>query len=261
MIRTRTDDRVRVVTLDRPARRNALRPRDLSALRSAVADAETPVTYLRGAGDAFCAGADLEAVADLDASGDVDVPNDFEVPDDSGDTDSAGAGADPTAASSFARLGQRTAAAIADADTVVVCGIDGAARGGGVELALAADVRVATPAATFAEPGVEFGLFGAWGGTVRLPRVMREGDALDFALSGRVLDADAALRTGLVSRVVDDPRAVADTIAAGKPDALRAIKRRIRDRRDDATQEAAEAAAFAALVRSHGGEIAAARGE
>ena len=231
MIRTRDDDGVRVVTMDRPARRNALRPEDLTALRTAVADADAPVTYLRGAGEAFCAGADLDIVADLD---------------------------DPA---SFARAGQRTAAAIADAETVVVCGIDGAARGGGVELALAADLRAATPAATFAEPGVAFGLFGAWGGTVRLPRVMGEGDALDFALSGRVLDADEALRTGLVSRVVDDPRSVADEIAGGKPDALRVIKRRVRDRRDDGGQEEAEATAFADLVAEHGDEIAATRGE
>ncbi|EMA58041.1 enoyl-CoA hydratase/isomerase family protein [Halorubrum lipolyticum] len=231
MIRTRDDDAVRVVTIDRPARRNALRTEELTALRTAVADADAPVTYLRGAGEAFCAGADLDAVAALD---------------------------DPE---SFARAGQRTAATIADAETVVVCGIDGAARGGGVELALAADLRVATPAATFAEPGVAFGLFGAWGGTVRLPRVMGEGDALDFALSGRVLDADEALRTGLVSRVVDDPRSVADAIATGKPDALSAIKRRMRDRRDDETQERAEAAAFADLVRAHADDIAATRGE
>jgi enoyl-CoA hydratase len=249
VIRTRSDDVVRVVTIDRPERRNALRPEDLTALRRAVTDAERPVTYLRGAGDAFCAGADLDAVADLAVGSDRD------------EADEADRATDASAAASFARRGQRAASAIADAETVVVCGVDGAARGGGVELALAADVRVATPAATFAEPGVEFGLFGAWGGTVRLPRVMGEGDALEFALSGRVLDADEALRTGLVSRVVDDPRAVADAIATGKADALRAIKRRVRDRRDDATQEAAEAEAFAALVRSHGAAIAASREE
>ncbi|PAU82795.1 enoyl-CoA hydratase [Halorubrum salipaludis] len=231
MIRTRDDDGIRVVTIDRPARRNALRPEDLTALRTAVADADAPVTYLRGAGEAFCAGADLDVVAALD---------------------------DPE---SFARAGQRAAEAIAGAETVVVCGIDGAARGGGVEIALAADLRIATPAATFAEPGVQFGLFGAWGGTVRLPRIMGEGDALDFALSGRVLDADEALRTGLVSRVVDDPRSVADEIASGKPDALRAIKRRVRDRRDDEAQERAEATAFAELVAEHADDIAATRGE
>ncbi|MFD1569121.1 enoyl-CoA hydratase/isomerase family protein [Halorubrum laminariae] len=231
MIRVRDDGDVRMITLDRPDSRNALRPADLADLRDAVETAETPVTYLRGAGTAFCAGADLDAVAATD---------------------------DP---SEFARRGQRTASAIADADTVVVCGIDGAARGGGVEMALAADVRVATPDATFGEPGVSFGLFGAWGGTVRLPRVMREGDALDFALSGRVLDAEEALRAGLVSRVVDDPRAVAEEIASGKPDALRTIKRRIRDRHRDGAQQRAEAAAFADLVDAHREAIAASRGE
>ncbi|RLM72503.1 enoyl-CoA hydratase/isomerase family protein [Halorubrum sp. Atlit-26R] len=235
MIRTRTDGDVRVVTLDRPEARNALRPADLTALREAFAEPEAeegpPVTYLRSAGDAFCAGADLDAVAALD---------------------------DPAA---FARRGQRAAAAIEASPSAVVCGIDGPARGGGVELALAADVRVATPRATLAEPGVSLGLFGAWGGTVRLPRVMGEGDALDFALSGRVLDAEAALRTGLVSRVVDDPRSVADEIAAGEGDALAAIKRRMRDRRESGTQEAAEATAFADLHDAHADEIARRRGE
>ncbi|WP_434521560.1 enoyl-CoA hydratase/isomerase family protein [Halorubrum sp. AS12] len=230
MIRTQTDGDVRVVTLDRPEARNALRPADLTALREAFEEPEgddrRPVTYLRGAGDAFCAGADLDAVAALD---------------------------DPEA---FARRGQRAAAAIEESPSVVVCGVDGAARGGGVELALAADVRVATPRATLGEPGVSLGLFGAWGGTVRLPRIMGEGDALDFALSGRVLDAEAALRTGLVSRVVDDLRAVADEIAAGESDALAAIKRRIRDRRDEETQENAEATAFADLHDAHAAEIA-----
>ncbi|GAB7009007.1 enoyl-CoA hydratase/isomerase family protein [Halorubrum trueperi] len=231
MIRIRDEGRVRVVTLDRPDSRNALRPADLTDLRTAVEGADEPVTYLRGAGDAFCAGADIDVVAALDD------------------------------AAAFARRGQRTMSAIANAETVVVCGIDGAARGGGVELALAADVRIATPAATFGEPGVSFGLFGAWGGTVRLPRVMGEGDALEFALSGRVLDADEALRTGLVSRIVDDPRAVADAIAGGKSDALAVVKRRIRDRRDDEMQERAEADAFDDLVRSHADEIAADRAD
>ncbi|WP_297885410.1 enoyl-CoA hydratase/isomerase family protein [uncultured Halorubrum sp.] len=230
MIRTRTDGDVRVVTIDRPAARNALRPADLTDLREAFeapeSDGRPPVTYLRGAGEAFCAGADLDVVGALD---------------------------DPEA---FARRGQRVAAAIEESPSVVVCGVDGAARGGGVELALAADVRVATPRATFGEPGVSLGLFGAWGGTVRLPRVMGEGEALDFALSGRVLDAEAARRTGLVSRVVDDPRSVADEIAAGASDALAAIKCRVRDRGDDEAQERAEAAAFADLHDAHAAEIA-----
>jgi enoyl-CoA hydratase/carnithine racemase len=232
MIRTTADGRVRTVTIDRPTRRNALAPADLDALAAAVEGtdvAETPVVALRGAGDAFCAGADLDSVAGLD---------------------------DPEA---FARRGQRAASAVADADPVVVACIDGAARGGGVELALACDVRVATPEATFAEPGVRFGLFGAWGGTVRLPRIVGEGEAMDLALSGRVVDAEEALRMGLVSRVVDDPGAVAREIAGNRPEALRVVKARLRDDADDEARERAEAEAFARLHDRYADEIAAER--
>lgn len=229
MIRTTDAGSLRVVTIDRPARRNALRPADLDALEAAVTDGDTAVVYLHGAGDAFCAGADLDVVADL---------------------------ADPEA---FARHGQRVADAIEESESVVVAGIDGAARGGGVELALACDLRVATPDATFAEPGVKFGLFGAWGGTVRLPRVLREGDALDFALSGRVVDATEAKRIGLVSRVVADPREVAEEVAANKPDALAVVKERMRDDASREEQEAAETTAFDRLVRAYASAIAADR--
>ena len=228
MIETDDEDGVRVVTLARPERRNALTPEGLDALEAAVTDADRPVVYLRGEGPAFCAGADLDVVADLDRK----------------------------QAEAFAERGQRVADAIEEAESAVVAGIDGPARGGGVELALAADLRVATPEATFAEPGVKLGLFGAWGGTVRLPRVVGEGEALDLALSGRTIDAEAARRMGLVSRVTDDPRAVADDLAANDPATLRAVKARMRD--DSAPEEQArrEAAVFGRLVERHADAIA-----
>lgn len=226
MIRVGDDDAVRVVTLDRPARRNALTPDGLEALTEAVVNCDAPVVYLHGAGAAFCAGADRGIVADV-------------------------AGGDGDAVEPFVRLGQRTADAIESADAVVVAGVDGAARGGGVELALACDLRVATPQATFAEPGVTFGLFGAWGGTVRLPEVVGLGDALDLSLSGRVLDAAEAHRIGLVQRVLEDPRDVADEIAANDPEALRHLKARLRDRGPKADREAAEREAFESLVATH----------
>jgi len=221
MIETERDGDVRTVRLARPERRNALTPAALDDLADAIEDADAPAVYLTGAGSAFCAGADLDAVADL---------------------------ADEEAAQTFARRGQRVARTIETAESAVVAGIDGAARGGGVELALACDIRVATPAATFAEPGVTFGLFGAWGGTVRLPEVVGLGDAMDLALSGRVLDADDARRVGLVSRVVDDPRSVAEEIADNDAAAVRAVKRRLRDDADRETRERREANAFAELV-------------
>jgi enoyl-CoA hydratase/carnithine racemase len=219
---------LRVVTIDRPDARNALRPADLDELAAAVTDAP-PVVYLHGAGEAFCAGADLDVVADL---------------------------TDPAA---FVRRGQRAARAIETAEAVVIAGIDGAARGGGVDLALACDLRVATPGATLAATGVRLGLFGAWGGTVRLPRVVGEGEALDLTLSGRTVDAAAALRMGLVSRVLEEPVTVAESIAARPADALRAVKRRVRDRSPVADQEAAEATAFARLHGTHAETIRAAR--
>ena len=209
-----------VLTLDRPERRNALTPEALAEIEQAVTGVEGHVVYLHGAGEAFCAGADLDTVDSLDER----------------------------AAVRFARQGQRVARALATADAAVVAGIDGAARGGGVELALACDLRVATPDATLAETGVSLGLFGAWGGTHRLPAAVGRADAFDVALTGRTLDAAAARRAGLVSRVTDEPRAVAETIAAHDAAAVRAIVDRLRDDARPRAQERGEASAFGRLV-------------
>lgn len=228
MIDSRSDGSVRTIRLNRPAARNALTVDGLEALEEAVRAAEEPVIYLEGAGPAFCAGADLDTVADLDREG----------------------------AEAFARLGQRVARALETADAVTVAGIDGPARGGGLELALACDVRVGTPGATLGEPGVTFGLFGAWGGTVRLPRIVGEGNALDVACTGRVLEAEEALRMGLLSRIESDPHAVAASIATHPADTLRVLKERLRDDADRDTQEAREATAFGRLLEAHVHEIA-----
>ena len=222
MIRTTVDGDCRVVTLDRPDRRNALTGDALDALGDAFDDAAEPVVYLHGAGEAFCAGADLDVVAGLTSD----------------------------EAAAFAERGQRVANAIESYDGAVVAGIDGAARGGGVELALACDVRVATPAATLAETGVALGLFGAWGGTARLPAIVGQGEALDLALSGRTVDAEEARLMGLVSRIVDDPKAVAEEIATNDPSAVSTVKARVRDRADSETQERREADAFGGLVEA-----------
>ncbi|AFZ72851.1 enoyl-CoA hydratase/isomerase family protein [Natronobacterium gregoryi] len=220
---------IRTVTLDRPEVRNALTVDGLEAIEAAIDDAEEAVVYLRGAGPAFCAGADFEAVSGLNG--------------------------DSERAESFARLGQRVARTIEETPSIVVAGIDGPARGGGLELALACDVRVGTPESTYGEPGVSFGLFGAWGGTVRLPRIVGEGNALELALTGRSIDAEAALRLGLISRIEPEPRTVATEIAANADDALAVLKRRLRDGDDRTAQEAREAQAFADLVAAHADDV------
>jgi len=222
VIRTRRSGDVLTITLDRPARRNAVTREGLAELKAAVAEATAPVVYLHGAGEAFCAGADRDEVAALDAE----------------------------AAAGFAADGQDVADALATYDGAVVAGVDGAARGGGVELALACDVRVCTPDATFAENGVELGLFGAWGGTARLPAVVGPGAAMDLALTGRVVDAETARELGLVSQVRDSPRTVAERIADHDADAVRAIGDLVGDGRGAVPRRTAqgERAAFAALV-------------
>lgn len=220
MLRVEDDEAVRVVTLDRPAARNALTPDALDDLRDAVTDADQPVVYVHGAGDAFCAGADLDTVRDLDGP----------------------------RGEAFARRGQRTMNAIEDADSVVVAGVDGAARGGGVELALACDVRVCTPDATFAEPGVSLGVFGAWGGTRRLPAAVGSTHAADLSLSGCSIDAETARQIGLVSRVVEEPRVVAAEIAANDPAALRELAGLLASEADRDASDRAEADAFARLL-------------
>lgn len=222
MIESRVAEGVRTIAIDRPERRNALTRAGLDELEAAIDRAEEPVLYLTGTGSAFCAGADLAVVDSLD-------------------TDDAKA---------FAAQGQRVASALESYGGAVVAGIDGPARGGGVELALACDLRIATPEATFAESGVSLGLFGAWGGTARLPRIVGEGTALDIGLSGRVLDAPEAKAVGLCSRIVENPYGVALELAENDPATMRTIKRRIRDRTEVGTQERRERAAFAELIQS-----------
>ncbi|MFB6205333.1 MAG: enoyl-CoA hydratase/isomerase family protein [Haloglomus sp.] len=243
-VRVRDDGDVRVVTLDRPDQRNALTGEALDDIREAVRN-PPPVVHIRGAGSAFSAGADLGEVRQVATTVDEAAGDDPMDPEAVRDV-----------VGPFVREGQRTTRAVAESDAVVVAGVNGAARGGGVELALACDIRVATPDATFAEPGVTFGLFGAWGGTARLADIVGQGDALDLSVSGRVVDADEALRMGLVQRVVDDPLAVSESLAGNDPLAMRLVKQRVRDERPLEVQEERESRAFAELIAEHAADLA-----
>lgn len=183
-VQTLTKDHVRVITLDRPERRNAVDGPTAAALRAAFeafeADGDARVAVLTGAGGHFCGGADLKALGDPAARNALD-------PDGHGPMG-------PT------RL---------VFSKPVIAAVEGYAVAGGLELALMADLRVAAQGAVFGVFCRRWGVPLIDGGTVRLPRIVGQGRALDLILTGRAVPADEALAMGLANRVVPDGQALA----------------------------------------------------
>ncbi len=196
---------VAVVTLNRPRVRNAINLEMVEGLHAALdslgSDASTRVLILTGAGrDAFASGADIRELKERRAA-------------------DALLGINSGLFLKLERFPYPTIAAVS-----------GYALGGGCELALACDLRVASESARFGQPEVGLGIIPAAGASYRLPRLVGSGRALELILTGRIIDAGEALRIGLVNRVVPDgrvvheARALAATIAAKGPLALRTAK-------------------------------------
>ncbi len=177
---------VATVTLDRPEARNAVDGPTAAALLEAFERFETDpalaVLVLTGAGGQFCAGADLKAMADPARRNAVEP------------TGTAAGPMGPT------RLALSKPA---------IAAVEGHAVAGGLELALMCDLRVAARGAVFGVFCRRWGVPLIDGGTVRLPRIVGAGRALDMILTGRAVDADEALSFGLVNRVVDAGGALA----------------------------------------------------
>lgn len=177
-------DRITVVGLDRPARRNAIDLRGaedlLAAFRAFEADEGSDVAVLTGLGGAFCAGTDLQALAAGERKP-MNTTGDF-------------APMGPTRL----RLGKP-----------VIAAIEGPAVAGGMELALWCDLRVAGASAVMGIFNRRFGVPLVDLGTIRLPRIIGQGRALDLLLTGRPVHMDEALAMGLVNRVVPDGTALA----------------------------------------------------
>lgn len=174
------DSGIARVTLDRPDRLNAISPavlEDLWAVCEAVeGDPDIRVVTLAGAGRAFCAGADLEAVKDLIA--------------------------DAERWRGFIERWHRVFDRIESLRVPVVAGVHGMALAGGLELVLVADLVIAEAGARLGDQHANFGLVAGGGGSQRLPRVVGLRRAKDLMLTGRWLSAEEALGWGLVNRVV-----------------------------------------------------------
>jgi enoyl-CoA hydratase len=127
-----------------------------------------------------------------------------------------------------------------------IAAVNGFAIGGGCELAIACDIRVASDKAKFGAPEVSFGITPGYGGTQRLPRIVGQGRALDMILTGRVIDAQEAAAIGLVNRVVpaeelkDEVLRVARSVAANGREAVRLAKRAVRAGQDVDVQAGCE---------------------
>jgi enoyl-CoA hydratase/carnithine racemase len=178
-VKLRLDDVSATLELTRPDQLNAIRPETLDGLSSAldlVDESGVGLIVVRGSGRAFCAGADIGALDSFDnASSDA-----------------------------FTDRGQRLFARLADARAVSLAVVHGFAVGGGLELALACDIRVAGRSAQFGNPESTLGHLPAWGGTQRLPALVGRAAALDLIITGRRILADEAEQIGLVDQVVDD---------------------------------------------------------
>jgi enoyl-CoA hydratase len=176
---------IATIRFDRTAARNPLSSATLNELSNAVAGvtAREDVTAIifTGAEDVFASGADIRELAQLDTA----------------------------RAEEFATMGQQLFQTIVDAKQMTIAAISGYCIGGGLDLALACDIRIASPQAVFRHPGATLGIITGWGGTQRLPRLIGRTRALEFFLTARLLNSQEALEIGLVSSIANDVTAAA----------------------------------------------------
>jgi enoyl-CoA hydratase len=231
VIAVERDGGVAIVTIDRREALNALDPPTLTELRDRLAeqaeDAEARAVVLTGAGDrAFVAGADIKAMAAMDIE----------------------------QAQAWGALGHETATLLETMPKPTIAAVNGFALGGGCELALACDVRYASAAARLGQPEVTIGIIPGWGGTQRLPRAVGIGRAKELIMTGRLVDAEEALRIGLVNAVFPPEELLvkslelARELAAKSPLVLAAAKQAMN--RTLYGDLGAEAEAFAGLFGS-----------
>jgi enoyl-CoA hydratase len=205
LIRVEREDAVAIVTIDRQEALNALDVATLTELRDRLReladDDAARVVILTGAGEkAFVAGADIKYMSGLD----VDQ------------------------AKQWGALGHETGRLLETMPKPTIAAVNGFALGGGCELAVACDLRYAASSAKLGQPEVNLGIIPGWGGTQRLARLSGLGVAKELIFTGRIIDAEEALRIGLVNAVHDPvlekAREVGTLLASKSPIALKLMK-------------------------------------
>ncbi len=172
------DGEVGLLKINRPDRLNALNAKTLDELAGAVEDLDrdesVKVVVITGQGKAFVAGADIAEMSDMN----------------------------PLQARAFSHMGQAVLDRIENLEKPVIAAVNGFALGGGCELALACDIRLASDEARFGQPEVKLGVIPGFAGTQRLARLIGEGRAKELIFTGDVIDAQTALSWGLANKVV-----------------------------------------------------------
>lgn len=200
---------VGIITIDRPDAMNSLNEDVLNELSAAVdaaeADKDVKCIIVTGAGRAFVAGADIAGMQPLN---EVDG---YE----------------------WGRLGQQVFRKIETLKKPVIAAVNGFALGGGCELAMACDIRIAGEKAKFGQPEVGLGITPGYSGTQRLPRLVGKGKAMELILTGEIIGAEEAEKIGLVNKVVaqeelmDQAFAMAEKISKNAPLAVSYSKKAI----------------------------------
>lgn len=206
ILKIELSDAVALVTINRPEAMNALNTRFFQEMDQAVAEIssnpEVRVMVITGSGKAFVAGADIAEMVDKnEAEG-----------------------------SAFSRTGQNTFRSLERMEIPVIAAINGFALGGGLELAMGCDMRIASSKARFGQPEVNLGLIPGYAATQRLSRLVGMGNALYLLTSAEMIGAEEALRMGLVQKVtepemlMEEAMKLARNIASKGPQAVKKVK-------------------------------------
>ncbi len=206
------DENVAVITINRPKSLNALNTEVLKELSEAAnlieQDSSIRAVVLTGAGEkAFVAGADISEMQNKNV----------------------------LEAREFSALGNKVFSKIENLKMPVIAAVNGFALGGGCELAMACDIRIAGNKAKFGQPEVGLGIMAGFGGSQRLGRLVGKGIAKEILFTGEIINAERAYAIGLVNRIVDmtevfaEAKKMADTIAAKSPLGVCFTKKAVND--------------------------------
>jgi enoyl-CoA hydratase len=211
ILKLEVTDKIATVTISRPEAMNALNSRFFQEMDAMISDLssreDVRVMVVTGEGKAFVAGADIAEMVHMNQQEGTD----------------------------FSRAGQATFRGLELFEKPVIAAINGFALGGGLELALGCDFRIASSKAKFGQPEVNLGLIPGYAATQRLPRLIGLGNALYLLLSAELINAEEALRMGLIQKVVEPEQLMEVVIGLAKnllskgPRAIQLVKKVARE--------------------------------